>query len=504
MWYARKKALIEPPDREGQLAQGTEIAGVQQGDTLAGKYRVDRILGVGGMGAVVAAHHIQLDEKVAIKFLLPEMLSNADAVGRFAREARAAVKIKSEHVARVTDVGTLDNGAPYMVMEFLEGGDLSAWLQQRGPLPVEQAVEFVLQACEAIAEAHGLGIVHRDLKPANLFCIRRPDGQLSIKVLDFGISKVTGVAGSGGDMSMTKTATVMGSPHYMSPEQMESSRDVDARTDIWALGVILYELLSGKVPFGGASLPEVCMAIALKSPPPLHNFRPDAPANIEQSILKCLEKDRQKRYRNVAELAHALVEFGPKRARASVERISGVLQAAGLSANALALPTSADATLDLGEGGTLASWGRTNPQKRGPSKKLLVCSGLALAAGLAIFVVTRKLPAPSSDTAVVALPSVAAVDTQANVRPLEVRAPSVPASDLAGPDDEPAAPPSAAAAVPKKLNAAPALKKPKPSMPAPAALAAAVTLPATALPPKVATTGQPLTSPKPNAFDDRK
>ena len=137
-----------------------------------------------GIGVVVAAHHMQLDERVALKFLLPEALGNPEAVARFARKARAAVKIKSEHVARVSDVGTLPNGAPYMVMEYLEGGDLAAWLKQRGPMPVDQAVEFVIQACVAVADAHALGIVHRDLKPANLFCLRRSDGQLSIKVLE--------------------------------------------------------------------------------------------------------------------------------------------------------------------------------------------------------------------------------------------------------------------------------------------------------------------------------
>src|SRR5260221_13900920 len=258
----------QPPGSEEDLAQGTAIAGVNEGDVLAGKYRVERILGVGGMGVVVAARHVQLDDKVAIKFLLPEMLGNPEAVGRFAREARAAVKIKNEHVARVTDVGTLENGAPYMVMEYLEGGDLAAWIQQRGALPIEQAVEFVLQACEAIADAHGLGIVHRDLKPANLFCIRRSDGQLSIKVLDFGISKVTGLAGSGPGMSVTKTAAVMGSPLYMSPQQMQSSRDVDSRTDIWSLGVILYELIAGKVPFSGESLPDGGIQIATQPTPP--------------------------------------------------------------------------------------------------------------------------------------------------------------------------------------------------------------------------------------------
>ena len=165
---------------------------VREGDVLAEKYRVECVLGTGGMGIVVAARHLRLDERVAIKFLHPDALSNVEAVARFEREARAAAKIKSEHVARVSDVGTLDNGCPYMIMEYLEGEDLAQWVQQRGPLAIDQAVEFILQTCEAMAEAHGLGIVHRDLKPANLFCIRRADGLLAIKVLDFGISKVTG------------------------------------------------------------------------------------------------------------------------------------------------------------------------------------------------------------------------------------------------------------------------------------------------------------------------
>src|SRR3954454_18638740 len=219
---------------------------IAEGRVLAGKYRIERVLGRGGMGVVVAAHHIHLDEKVAIKFLLPEAVANAEVLGRFVREARAAVRIKSEHVARVSDVGTLEGGEPYMVMEYLEGSDLAEWLLQRGALPVEQAVEFLLQASEAIAEAHALGIVHRDLKPANLFVVRRADGLLSIKVLDFGISKVTDASMAAG--AATSTLALMGSPLYMSPEQMESARTADARSDIWSLGVILYELLTGACP----------------------------------------------------------------------------------------------------------------------------------------------------------------------------------------------------------------------------------------------------------------
>src|SRR5580692_7601996 len=189
--------------------------GVRPGEILAGKYRLERMLGRGGMGIVVAAHHLQLDEKVALKFLLPEALGNPEAVARFVREARAAVKIRSEHVAHVSDVGQLENGAPYMVMEYLDGDDLAGWLRKHGPLPVEQAVDFVLQACVAVADAHALGIIHRDLKPANLFCVRRSDGQLTIKVLDFGISKITDPASGVPTMGMTQPNTTLGSPLYM-------------------------------------------------------------------------------------------------------------------------------------------------------------------------------------------------------------------------------------------------------------------------------------------------
>jgi serine/threonine protein kinase len=308
------------------MVRGLEsAAGVREGDVLAGKYRVERVLGVGGMGAVVLAFHMQLDTRVAIKFLLPEMLGTRDAVTRFAREARAAVRITSEHVARIFDVGVLDNGAPYMVMEYLEGGDLAHWLKERGPLAVEQAVEFILQACVAVADAHGLGIVHRDLKPANLFCVRRSDGHLIIKVLDFGISKVTAV-GSTAPVSVTQTSALMGSPLYMSPEQMRSTKSVDSQTDLWSLGVILFELLTGKPPFEGDTLSLIAIKVATEPAPLLRSLRPDAPAGLEAAIARCLEKEPQARYRDVGELAAALQSFAPARASVSVDRIAGIVQ----------------------------------------------------------------------------------------------------------------------------------------------------------------------------------
>jgi tRNA A-37 threonylcarbamoyl transferase component Bud32 len=364
-----------------------QLAGVSWGQLLAGKYRVEQVLGVGGMGAVVAAHHLQLDTKVAIKFLLPQALANRDAVARFAREARAAVKIKSEHVARVLDVGTLENGAPYMVMEYLQGADLSALLRDQGPLSVPEAIDFVLQASEAIAEAHGLGIVHRDLKPANLFCIRTADGRPSIKVLDFGISKMSAGAETASHGVMTQTSTVMGSPFYMSPEQMVESRDVDARTDIWALGVILYELLAGKVPFSGDTVPEVCARIAARSPPPLRDLRVDVPAELEAVVSKCLEKDRQQRYRDVAELAAALFPFAPQRAWPSIERISDIVNAGGRQATLLA-PSSRGAPMHQPRVETLAPLGRTahGPRRGKAVASVLAIGGaIAIVAGIAVF-----------------------------------------------------------------------------------------------------------------------
>src|ERR1700722_2572280 len=178
-----------------------------------------------------------------------------------------------------------------MVMEFLEGHDLAQWVRLRGPLPLEQAVDFVLQACEAIAEAHALGIIHRDLKPANLFIVRGADALHAVKVLDFGISKATAQGGKGQDVALTRTTAVMGSPLYMSPEQMAASRSVDARTDLWALGVVLYELLAGWGPFDGDTLPEVCTKIATQPPPSLRVVRPDLPAAVEAIVGKGLEKD---------------------------------------------------------------------------------------------------------------------------------------------------------------------------------------------------------------------
>jgi eukaryotic-like serine/threonine-protein kinase len=415
--------------RPSQLA-----AGVREGDVIAGKYRVEKILGAGGMGVVVAARHVQLDEKVALKFLLPEALGDEQAVARFVREARAAVKIKSEHVARVTDVGTLENGAPYIVMEYLDGGDLAAWLKQRGALPVEQAVEFVLQACVAVAEAHALGIVHRDLKPANLFCVRRADGQLSIKVLDFGISKRIDVIRTGAEMGMTRTGALMGTPLYMSPEQMRSSKDVQQGTDIWALGIILFELMAGRPAFVAESVTELAIKVASEPAPPIRNFRPEVPGGLEAVLLRCLEKHARRRYRNVGELALGLLPFAPKRAAASVERISGIIHASGLSASALAAPPSSDDDGTPRSVGTLPAVGRTTiGPTRGRSAVLWAGAGVVLAglASTAVLVWYKSGPTPHDEpqpaTTLRAAAAIASerIETSEPPKPVEV-IPAVP------------------------------------------------------------------------------
>ncbi|HET9957915.1 MAG TPA: serine/threonine-protein kinase [Polyangiaceae bacterium] len=300
---------------------------VGPGQTLAGgKYRVERILGQGGMGVVVSALHVPLGQHVALKFLQPAMAANPGATQRFLREARAAAQIQSEHVARVMDVGTLDFGAPYMVMELLRGSDLARWLREKGPLTVEQAVSYVLQACEAIAEAHSLGIVHRDVKPANLFLTQRADGSPLVKVLDFGISKAAVCDTDEFQVSVTSTNAVMGSPRYMAPEQLKNAKDVDARADIWSLGIVLYELIAGVPPYPGETPWDLMSAIISDEIPALRTVRPDAPALVDRVISRCLEKDRERRFSNLAELVVALKDAAPPEARVSIDRTVRIIR----------------------------------------------------------------------------------------------------------------------------------------------------------------------------------
>lgn len=293
---------------------------VQIGDLLAEKYRVEKILGAGGMGVVVAARHVDLGELRAIKFLRDPIEGGKDAIERFLREARAAVRLKSKHVVRVHDVGKLQSGAPYMVMEHLEGIDLKDMLGRGRLPPVPDCVDLILQALEAMAEAHARGIVHRDLKPANLFVTRDGDGKKCLKVLDFGISKLLET----GDqrMDMTGTNALLGSPYYMSPEQIMSTRDVDARTDIWSLGVVLYELLTGRVPYEGKNIGAQCALLMKTTAPKPSTIAPrTVPGGLDDVVLAALSREPTDRGRDVSNFARGLAPFGGPDAMAILDRV---------------------------------------------------------------------------------------------------------------------------------------------------------------------------------------
>jgi hypothetical protein len=325
---------------------------IQPGDMLLGKYRVERVLGQGGMGVVVAARHVELGELFAIKFLLPAALAQPDAIERFLREARASARLKGEHVVKVQDVGRLPDGMPYMVMEYLAGSDLRDLVRQHGALPPADAIHYVLQACEALAEAHSLGIVHRDLKPANMFLIRRPNGAPCIKVLDFGISKQTEPE-SAEQHALTRTGMVLGSPIYMSPEQMTRTKEADPRGDIWSMGVVLYQLLTGTVPFLADVLTELVGKVLQEEPLPPSRHRPGIPPAVDAVVLTCLQKRREQRYQTVDQLMAALrtalaaTTFGPGPGPAA--GIPFVPQAAGPGAPRPAMPSQPELV-----GGTVA------------------------------------------------------------------------------------------------------------------------------------------------------
>lgn len=293
---------------------------VKAGDILLGKYRVEQLLGMGSMGVVVAAVHMGLGQRVAMKFMLQSNANPQQQYERFVREARAAGRLKSPHVTKVLDVGTLETGTPYLVMEHLEGRDLGSLLGHSGPLPIPDAVEYLLQTCEAIGEAHAAGIIHRDIKPTNLFLTLNPNGSPCVKVLDFGISKIQDA-----DLKLTKDAEALGSPLYMSPEQIDASRNVDARSDVWALGVTLYELLSGMTPFAADGIVQVCNRVFRGEPTPIGEFRADIPAALEAVICRCFEKERDRRWPNVAQLAAALAPFATAHAGEYVERVAAIL-----------------------------------------------------------------------------------------------------------------------------------------------------------------------------------
>ncbi|MES1183596.1 MAG: serine/threonine-protein kinase [Myxococcales bacterium] len=359
---------------------------VSLGEIVAGKYQVDRVIGFGGMGIVCLATHLELGIPIAIKFVRPELGSDERAVTRFLTEARAAAQLRSQHACRVIDCGRLPGGSPYIVMEYLSGRDLRSLVDTRGPMSIEGAVAVALQACEALAEAHSKHIVHRDVKPENLFIAEGPGGAESLKVLDFGISKQLSPLGA--QRSLTDSMESVGSPSHMSPEQMIDPSGVDFRTDIWSLGVVLYEILTAQMPFAGESGPQLCANVMTTEPIPPQAHRADIPEGLARVILHCLEKDRERRFRDVGELSLALKEFGDAGAAlaaARVEQIFGRTEASALSTTASNAPEegaaeSVDPVQSI-----------PGVPRRGLGRRVAVGLVLLVATGLAAYAATRAV-----------------------------------------------------------------------------------------------------------------
>jgi eukaryotic-like serine/threonine-protein kinase len=295
---------------------------VREGEVLAGKYRVERIPGRNGLGVLVQVRHLELGQEVTLKFLVPEACAYPEFVQRFVREARAAVRIQGEHVARVTDVGRLESGAPYMVREYLRGPDLAEVLKVRGPLPIPEAVDYIIQACEGVAEGHALGVVHRNLRPTSLVVARRSDGLPLVKVFDFAASETLHVNPfTERAVSLVGTSAIMASLPYLAPEQIRDPHDVDFRADVYSLGAVLFELLTGTPVYSADAAPALLAQVAADAAPSVRTLRPDVPGELDHTVLRCLAKNRAIRFASIAELALALAPFASEEMSGSVDHI---------------------------------------------------------------------------------------------------------------------------------------------------------------------------------------
>ncbi len=349
----------------------------QPGEVIADKYEVVRLLGKGGMGVVLEARHRKLDQRVALKFLAPAELEQAGAVQRFEREARAAALLRSPHVVRTLDVDQTPDGLPFIVMEYLDGRDASSELVRRGRIPVDEAVDWMLQACVGMREAHASGIIHRDLKPSNLFLCTTPGAPLVVKVMDFGVSKVS--ASHGETTELTSTQTTLGTPSYMAPEQLVSAKTIDARADVWSLGVVLYRLLTGALPFTAPTPTALAIAVATTDPVDVATRGPWLPAELCAAIMKCLRREPQDRFADVGAFAAAIERFGSGRyqlpkSRQSAPQLPAPEAAPRVDGRVATLPTAA------AEGATASAWDKPAIRaRRGPP--LLAILGVAAALG---------------------------------------------------------------------------------------------------------------------------
>jgi serine/threonine-protein kinase len=278
------------------------------GSVIGGKYRIIRRLGGGGMGSVYLGEHTVIKRRVAIKCLNNRYSHREDLTTRFHREALAANAVDSEHIVEVTDMGNLDDGTMFMVLEYLEGRDLSNLIEESGQLPFSRVINIVLQICNALAKVHEKGIIHRDLKPSNIYLLKRDSNPDFVKILDFGVSKFK-VSLDGKKTELTAIGETFGTPYYMSPEQVEGGCAVDSRTDIYSLGCIIFNALTGIYPFDADSLTLLLCSICTQPPPPLRLYRPDIPEAFERVWLKTMAKQKERRYSDCRELREALLHF---------------------------------------------------------------------------------------------------------------------------------------------------------------------------------------------------
>ena len=360
---------------------------------ISPRYRVDREIGRGGMGSVYLATDTTLSRQVAIKLLHGAQLDAPTSVSRFIQEGRVCAQLRSDHCVKVFDLGVTDNGQPYLVMEFLHGRDLAHELVRTGRFSCERAMSYVTQACSALAEAHQLGVVHRDLKPHNLFLCQGPQGEETVKVLDFGVSRLPKATTT---EALTARGDVLGTPAYMSPEQIAGRDDVDARSDIWALGVILYELVCGTTPFSGDTATQNIFRILNEQAQPLSHIVPGVPPAFEALVGKCLRKDRDERYQNVAALVRDLAQVAQAENRLRSVHEDGshaiALRPTDLAQPAISAPPPQARTLQsipvhrpYSDAASLASYSHTPPigsyrmQGNTSSVKVLALIGVGLA-----------------------------------------------------------------------------------------------------------------------------